>query len=209
MVLCTTLMAVIHFTVKIISSVIMSTQKGNTSRTRPQKHHNKTAFKNNLHDTSHQTKLINSIQVSDVCAHCKEIIEWKIKYKKYKPLSQPKKCVKCEQKTVRNAYHVMCLDCGRKLELCTKCCKAKELIQAVLDKKEQEKLDEELQSMLQSLPERKRRTFIRYMNRAKSEKGKFVEEDRDDLKAKIDALQVSSNSGDEFLDYDNTEDNES
>lgn len=169
----------------------MSTQRGSTKRTRPQKHQNRTSFKNNLHDTSHQTKLINNIQISDVCVRCKEIIEWKIKYKKYKPLGQPKKCVKCEQRTVKNAYHVMCLDCGRKLEVCTKCCKAKELVVAAgPDQKEQIKLDNELQNLLQTLSERKRRSFLRYMDKEKSCSDV-------DLHKKISALQVEDSDEEE------------
>ncbi|KAF5270477.1 hypothetical protein FQA39_LY08355 [Lamprigera yunnana] len=138
----------------------MSTQKGNNNRCRPQKHQNRASFKNTLHDTSHRTKLINNVQVSHVCERCKEVIEWKIKYKKYKPLTQPKTCVKCSQKTVKHAYHVMCNDCGNKLRVCTKCCQAKEVIECPTETEEQLRLDTELQQLIQSLPERKRRTFI-------------------------------------------------
>lgn len=115
----------------------MSLQKGNVSRTRPQKHKNTHVFKNTLHDSSNQTKLINSIQVSDVCLRCKDIIEWKIKYKKYKPLRQPKTCVKCSQKTVKQAYHVLCKECGTKLGICTKCCQKKEIMEALPTQKKQ------------------------------------------------------------------------
>lgn len=69
----------------------MSTQRGNVKKSGPPKHKNKTAFKNSLHDTSKRTQQINSMQVTGACARCKDVIEWKIKYKKYKPLSQPKK----------------------------------------------------------------------------------------------------------------------
>ncbi|XP_049822676.1 uncharacterized protein C9orf85 homolog isoform X2 [Aethina tumida] len=178
----------------------MSSQKGNTARTRPQKHKNKTAFKNNLHDTSNKTKLINSIHVSDVCVRCKEIIEWKIKYKKYKPLTQPRKCVKCDQKTVKKAYHVMCLECGKKLGLCTKCCEAKEVVQAPPDEREQLKLDNEMKALLQSLPERKRRTFLRYMekkNRENVEVKPTDEEQKDDLMSKLNALKVEEGDDDD------------
>lgn len=139
----------------------MSCQKGSSSRNRPQKHQNRTSFKNTLHDTSHRTKTINSLQVGGVCARCKEVIEWKIKFKKYKPLTQPKKCVKCEQKTVRHAYHVMCLECGKNFQSCTKCLQTKELIAPPVDKSEQVRMDAEMKRLLQSLPERKRRTFLR------------------------------------------------
>lgn len=139
----------------------MSTQKGNTSRTRSQKYKNKSSFKNNMHDTSHRTKMINNIQVKDVCERCKEIIDWKIKYKKYKPLTQPKTCICCHQKTITQAYHNMCTKCSNELKQCAKCCESKEIVQMPPGEKEQLKLDVELKQLLQTLPERKRRTFIR------------------------------------------------
>jgi hypothetical protein len=67
----------------------MSSQKGNVNRTRAQKHKNATAYKNTMHDTSHQTKSILKTTQDGLCGRCKEVIEWKIKYKKYKPLTQP------------------------------------------------------------------------------------------------------------------------
>lgn len=68
----------------------MSTQKGNTKRARPQKYQNKSTFKNVYHDTSKQTQRVVTTEVTGVCARCKDCIDWKIKYKKYKPLTQPK-----------------------------------------------------------------------------------------------------------------------
>lgn len=143
----------------------MSTQKGNTQRSRPQKYQNNFAFKNSLHDTSKKTKTINSIQVSNVCERCKQIIEWKIKYKKYKPLKAAGKCNKCEQKTVKHAYHTMCGPCAKERKVCPKCEASAELVPHAPTKEEQYKLDLEMQKMLKTLPERKRRTFIRYMNK--------------------------------------------
>lgn len=178
----------------------MSTQKGNLQRNRAQKYQNRSAFKNNLHDTSNRTKIINSIQVSNVCQRCKEIIEWKIKYKKYKPLTQPKKCVKCEQKNVKQAYHVMCTECGKKYGSCTKCCQSKDVVVPKIEETE-DVLDDELQNVLKSLPERKRRTFMRYLNKKKDE-GKSKEDENEDLRAKLSALKVEEDdlsSGDDFI----------
>ncbi|CAH1954108.1 unnamed protein product [Acanthoscelides obtectus] len=180
----------------------MSLQKGNVQRTRPQKHKNHSAFKNSLHDTSNRTKLINSLQVSDVCVRCKDIIDWKIKYKKYKPLSQPKTCVKCGLKTVKQAYHVMCTDCGKKLETCTKCCQKKEIVPAPPSKDEQIKLDNEMKDLLQSLPERRRRTFLRYMDKLGKQKKQDDEEPKDKdaeknaLMNKLKQLKVSEEDED-------------
>nr|XP_033780542.1 uncharacterized protein C9orf85 homolog isoform X2 [Geotrypetes seraphini] len=69
----------------------MSSQKGNVSRTRSQKHRNVTVFKNNKFDCSLQTKKINAKLHDGVCQHCKEVLEWRVKFSKYKTLSQPKK----------------------------------------------------------------------------------------------------------------------
>lgn len=105
----------------------MSTARGNSNRNRPQKHQNRTVFKNDLHDSSHQTKLLNSLQISGVCKRCKDILDWKIKYKKYKPLTAPRKCVGCDQKTVKHAYHMLCKQCAKEKNVCAKCCKAAEV----------------------------------------------------------------------------------
>nr|CAH7738447.1 unnamed protein product [Callosobruchus chinensis] len=187
----------------------MSLQKGNVQRTRAQKHRNHTVFKNSLHDTSNRTKLINSIQVSNVCVRCKDIIDWKIKYKKYKPLSQPKTCVKCGQKAVKQAYHVMCSDCGKKLGICTKCCQKKEIVAGPPTKNEQIKLDNEMKALLQSLPERKRRTFLRYMDRLAKQEGdelKDKDSEKNDLMDKLKQLKVSE---DDDIDFGDSEDEQS
>lgn len=73
----------------------MSTKRGSgPTRKRAQKYKNTFAFKNDLHDKTPQMKRINQISVCEVCEHCKAQIEWKIKYKKYKALSQAKTCIK-------------------------------------------------------------------------------------------------------------------
>ncbi|KAK2150071.1 hypothetical protein LSH36_425g02050 [Paralvinella palmiformis] len=69
----------------------MSSQRGNVIRHRPQKYKNQSSFKNTLH-CNEKTKFINNLRAEGCCTRCKDIIEWKIKYKKYKPLTQPKKC---------------------------------------------------------------------------------------------------------------------
>lgn len=146
----------------------MSCQRGNASRSRPQKYKNHTSFKNNLHDNSQKIKLINSTEVTNVCERCKKIIEWKIKYKKYKVLKAPMKCIKCEQKTVKHSYHNICLPCAKQQGICSKCGQKKEVIEGKPSKEEQIKLDAEFETVLKTLSERKRRTLLRYMNQQSS-----------------------------------------
>ncbi|XP_066217592.1 uncharacterized protein C9orf85-like [Saccopteryx leptura] len=77
----------------------LSSQKGNMACFRPQRHQNTFSFKNDKFDKSVQTKKINEKLHDSVCQCCKEVLEWCVKYSKYKPLSRPKKRVKCLQKT--------------------------------------------------------------------------------------------------------------
>ncbi|XP_076644166.1 uncharacterized protein LOC143354185 [Halictus rubicundus] len=209
----------------------MSTQKGNSNRSRPQKYKNQTVFKNDLHDKSHKIKMINSIEVANVCQRCKEIIEWKIKYKKYKPLKTPSKCIKCGDKSVKQAYHNICSSCAKETKVCSKCGAESEIIEGKPSKQESMKLDAELQNLLKELPERKRRTFIRYMNqnaankknnsrtnnhqsKCESEENESIEErtdesdavpiSKDDLLFKLKSLIVKNDDDeDEFENDDN------
>ncbi|XP_077615437.1 uncharacterized protein C9orf85 homolog [Crocuta crocuta] len=106
----------------------MSSQKGNVARSRPQRHQNTFSFKNDKFDKSIQTKKINAKLHDGVCHHCKEVLEWRVKYSKYKPLSKPKKCVKCLQKSVKDSYHIMCRPCACELEVCAKCGKKEDIV---------------------------------------------------------------------------------
>ncbi|XP_004518809.1 uncharacterized protein C9orf85 homolog [Ceratitis capitata] len=148
----------------------MSSQRGNSSRTRSQKHKNRTAFKNDLHDKTLLQKKLNSLHVSEVCQHCKDVIEWKIKYKKYKPLSQPRTCTRCQQRNITKAYHVLCRSCALEARVCAKCLKDAQEVEIVTPQptsEEQLKLKVEMERLIKSLPERKRRAFMRYMDKGK------------------------------------------
>ncbi|XP_028162395.1 uncharacterized protein C9orf85 homolog [Ostrinia furnacalis] len=177
----------------------MSTSRGNTTRQRPQKYQNKTAFKNDLHDTSHRTKIINSLDITGVCKRCKDIIEWKIKYKKYKPLTAPRKCVNCEQKTIKHAYHMLCSKCATEKQVCAKCCKP-------ADSPDEEKVDESqntaIQSMLKGLPERKRRTILRYLNKQGSDQQKTSIVHLEKMIQEMDKMALEDDLDDFFSDDD-------
>ncbi|KAK6179813.1 hypothetical protein SNE40_012084 [Patella caerulea] len=141
----------------------MSTQKGNTQKSRKPKHQNNTVFKNNRYDASAKLKLINSLQITGVCKHCKAKIEWKIKYKKYKPLTVPRRCNKCSEKTVKRAYYVLCTPCATAAEVCAMCNEKQPIVfqPEELGSQEQESQKSEMESELSMLSERERRTFLR------------------------------------------------
>ncbi|XP_070760891.1 uncharacterized protein C9orf85 homolog [Enoplosus armatus] len=106
----------------------MSSQKGNVSRSRGQKHQNSAAFKNDKYGATVQVKKAKSKIHDGLCQHCKGVLEWKVKYSKYKSLTQPRKCVKCSQKTVKDAYHIICKPCSLQLEICCKCGKKEDIV---------------------------------------------------------------------------------
>ncbi|XP_045760496.1 uncharacterized protein C9orf85 homolog [Maniola jurtina] len=173
----------------------MSCSRGNIIRKRPQKHQNKTAFKNDLHDTSKKTKVLNNLEVNGVCERCKEIIEWKIKYKKYKTLSAPRKCVGCELKKVKYAYHVLCTDCGKEKKICAKCCTSFDVIKKSDEENEDNNVNK-YQSILKNLPERKRRTLLRYIK--KQEDGQEISSTAiEALLSEIDKINLDDDLNDE------------
>jgi hypothetical protein len=64
----------------------MSTQRGNVKKRAP-KHQNSFAFKHN--PKSRKTERILSMPIHGLCEKCRKQIEWRKKYRKYKPLTQP------------------------------------------------------------------------------------------------------------------------
>uniref|UniRef100_A0A8C6V076 Chromosome 9 open reading frame 85 n=1 Tax=Neogobius melanostomus TaxID=47308 RepID=A0A8C6V076_9GOBI len=117
--------------------------KGNISRSRGQKHQNAIAYKNDKYGATVQVKKAKSKVHDGLCQRCKDVLEWKVKYNKYKTLTQPRKCVKCTQKNIKDAYHVVCKPCSLQLEICCKCGKEEEIIIPVNSHLDQQEEDEE------------------------------------------------------------------
>lgn len=92
----------------------------------------------------------------------------------------------------------MCRDCGKNLQVCTKCGEAKEVIIVEPTKVEEFKLDKDMQVMYKALSERRRRHFKRYMDRRTNGDNENL---NDDLLNKLKALAVDDKEGDE-LDFD-------
>jgi len=168
----------------------MSTKAGQNHRTRPQKHQNNTVWKVDLHKSDPKTKLLQSLTVINCCQHCTGVLEWKIKYGKYKPLSKPVKCIKCGERKVKYAYHVLCQDCVSASGYCAKCNKPQEIVNTPEPSvAEAAKIENELQIELKALSERKRRTFLRYLS-SREEGPKTTSEETEDSK---EAVQLEAN----------------
>ncbi|RIB00691.1 hypothetical protein C2G38_1993999 [Gigaspora rosea] len=84
-----------------------------------QKYQNFYAFRANKN--SKKTKLINLLPINSVYKRCKNIIEWRKKFKRYKLLKTPKRCVCYEEKTIKEAYHILCNKCAKDKGVCAKC----------------------------------------------------------------------------------------
>lgn len=194
-----------------------------------------------LHDKTPQQKRLNSLHISEVCQHCKGVIEWKIKYKKYKALTQAKTCTKCSQKKIRKAYHVLCRDCALEARVCAKCLKSAEEVEiepAQPTQAEEQKLKAEMERLIKSFPERKRRVFLRYMDKGKKDKenAEHLEENgeegqdkpendaevdadnikiktrvphtRDELLLKIEQLTLKNDEDDDYDEFDSDDDDD-
>ena len=100
----------------------MSTRPGQHVKKKPaQKHQNSHTYKFDKYRTDPTAKVLKGLQVVNCCPKCTQVIEWKIKYGKYKPLTVPGKCVECLQKTVKHSYHIRCVPCVLKVKKCAKC----------------------------------------------------------------------------------------
>mmetsp|Transcript_8869 Transcript_8869/g.12631 ORF Transcript_8869/g.12631 Transcript_8869/m.12631 type:complete len:285 (-) Transcript_8869:132-986(-) len=73
-------------------------------------HQNAFGFKHNP-KSKLTAKILESPNVG-VCRRCHEKIEWRKKYRKYKPLTQPSKCNLCSLRNVTSAYHTICFSCS-------------------------------------------------------------------------------------------------
>ena len=84
-------------------------------------HQNGFAFQHN--PNSKLTKKILAMPNEGLCRRCTEKIEWRKKYRKYKPLRVPGSCNYCRKKAVTAAYHVACRPCAQEKAICAWCCK--------------------------------------------------------------------------------------
>ncbi|OPL21015.1 hypothetical protein AM593_10361, partial [Mytilus galloprovincialis] len=89
---------------------------------------------------------------------------------------------RCEQKTVKKAYYIVCMPCISALNVCGKCGSKKELVsQPGPSASEQMSLDNQLKQDLEMLSERKRRTFLRLQAQGKLTAEEIEEKMKEEL----------------------------
>ncbi|XP_006644750.1 uncharacterized protein C9orf85 homolog [Oryza brachyantha] len=139
-----------------------------SKRQGPPKHQNRYAWKPNLGQKINETEPGGRFrplsEITGVCQRCKDQIDWKRRYGKYKPIVEPAKCQKCGKRNVRQAYHNVCTACSKDLGICAKCCtQVKQLIGRDVSEEESER--KALEEAIRGARERERRTLLRLMNR--------------------------------------------
>ncbi|XP_004304216.1 PREDICTED: uncharacterized protein C9orf85 homolog isoform 2 [Fragaria vesca subsp. vesca] len=141
------------------------------------RHRNKYAWKPNAGVKVNETEVGGRFrplsEITGVCQRCKEQIEWKRKYGKYKTLTEPTKCQRCTKRNVRQSHHKLCQPCAKEHGVCAKCCSRNERIVGK-DPAEVEAEQKELQEM----------------NAGKAMKGATEKEEKED-KAGDSALSAS------------------
>mmetsp|Transcript_15290 Transcript_15290/g.22880 ORF Transcript_15290/g.22880 Transcript_15290/m.22880 type:complete len:155 (+) Transcript_15290:57-521(+) len=128
---------------------------------------NSTAFRHNK--GSKKTQKILSLPNEGLCRRCHEKIEWKKKYRKYKPLTVKRRCTECKQKAIIHAYHTVCKQCAIKKDICAWCKKANEIVNPMATKKQLKERENAQQEMLESMSERERRTYYRQQEQQQSD----------------------------------------
>ena len=78
-------------------------------------HQNSFAFKHN--PKSKKTDAILALPIHSCCRRCKEKLEWRKKYRKFKPRTVAGKCNHCQRpRVVKAAYHTICKSCSQHSE---------------------------------------------------------------------------------------------
>ena len=133
-----------------------------------------------------------------LCQRCYDQLQWRIDFRKYKPLEKPRKCNMCSQPHVLKAYRTICDPCSGKdgKKLCTKCAadvktlrnaegQAKYAVPQNETKKDEERYErevDEIQEKLEGLKLRERKTIERKIKTGEVvyRNGKFVNAENED-----------------------------
>lgn len=133
------------------------------SKGRRPAHQNKKAFTSNPHST--RTLMINALPNEGLCQKCHDIIEWRKRYHKFKPLTTPRRCQRCGEKSIVHAYHVICTACSRKDGVCAKCCEPRAILTPVVTPEERRQQQEDVVLLLNTMSLRQKKTYYRVMDR--------------------------------------------
>ena len=144
----------------------VSTSKGGEKKRRP-KHQNNFAWVHNLN--SKKTAKILAMPNQGLCSSCYEKIEWRKRYRKYKPLTQPGACRICKGRCVKAAYHMVCQPCAEEKQICAKCMQPKTIWKS-LEQINGEEDAANKAALAAPMKERERRSLLRKIERQQAER---------------------------------------
>ncbi|KAJ3393971.1 hypothetical protein HDU84_000470 [Entophlyctis sp. JEL0112] len=177
----------------------VSSSKGKSGQSKQrQRHQNTYAFKADKY-SSKQAE-ISALPVQGLCSRCADIISWRKRMGQYKPLTVPKKCVACSQKTVKDAYHILCHNCALSKNVCAKCQEAADIVPSSAVKTPAELLTEKQneERLMGLMSERQRRSYLRKLERGDSDGAARIAE-----QVTVSAANEASDDGlSDFEDFD-------
>ena len=71
-----------------------------------------------------------------VCPRCRDKMQWRFQFNKYKPLKKIAGCQQCRKKNITKAYRVLCDGCAKEKNVCPGCCA--DIIEQQLKRKERD-----------------------------------------------------------------------
>ena len=74
---------------------------------------------------------IQRLMCEGVCNKCREKVQWRFRFNKYKPLTKVANCQSCKQKCVTKAYRTLCEKCACAKKVCSSCCEDMETANAL------------------------------------------------------------------------------
>ncbi|CAN8064654.1 unnamed protein product [Agarophyton chilense] len=138
----------------------MSTSSG--AKSRAPAHQNSFAFRHNKRSKL-TDKIQRTVDTQALCNACANKIEWRKKYRKYKPLTVPSRCNRCRAKRVFSAYHTLCSSCTAHATVCAMCATA--MPRAARNVAAVDMRDARVAALVESLSERERRTVLRLVEK--------------------------------------------
>jgi hypothetical protein len=57
-----------------------------------------------------------------ICLKCREKVQWRFQFNKYKPLKNIANCSGCHKKCITKAYRTLCDPCAKEKNVCPGCC---------------------------------------------------------------------------------------
>ena len=144
---------------------------------RKPKYQNKVAYE--LKYQPELRELQDTAPRNNLCQRCFDIINWKLKYGKYKKPSQPGKCQTCTKKAIFKAYRHICDSCSTEKNVCSKCmapCEFVAFISKAQVKANTDKKVADMEKTLDTFRECTRRRIMRLIadNAIDFVDGKFV-----------------------------------